>query len=316
MSILYLIIINILISSSSDNIYCLFNRNYLAMTAKIIDGKAIAEQNLNKLKQEILERENNDIRRPCLAVILVGDDPASSIYVNKKKSACENVGIKSVSHQLPTDTNQSNLNDLINTLNQDEDVDGILVQSPLPKHLDEELIIELISPNKDVDGFHPFNIGSLAIRQPRLRSCTPYGVIKMLKASNINLEGLDATIVGVSNNVGRPMALELLLEKCTITSCHSRTKDLEAKVRQADLVVVAAGKQNLVRGEWIKKGAIVVDIGINRINNKLVGDVEFEVASQNASYITPVPGGVGPMTVATLMENTLQAQKLNAIGLQ
>ncbi|MDA9093299.1 bifunctional methylenetetrahydrofolate dehydrogenase/methenyltetrahydrofolate cyclohydrolase FolD [Methylophilaceae bacterium] len=286
------------------------------MTAKIIDGKAIAEQNLNKLKQEILERENNDIRRPCLAVILVGDDPASSIYVNKKKSACENVGIKSVSHQLPTDTSQSNLNDLINTLNQDEDVDGILVQSPLPKHLDEELIIELISPNKDVDGFHPFNIGSLAIRQPRLRSCTPYGVIKMLKASNINLEGLDATIVGVSNNVGRPMALELLLEKCTITSCHSRTKDLEAKVRQADLVVVAAGKQNLVRGEWIKKGAIVVDIGINRIKNKLVGDVEFEVASQNASYITPVPGGVGPMTVATLMENTLQAQKLNAIGLQ
>ena len=286
------------------------------MTAKIIDGKAIAEQNLNKLKQEILERENNDIRRPCLAVILVGDDPASSIYVNKKKSACENVGIKSVSHQLPTDTKQSNLNDLINTLNQDEDVDGILVQSPLPKHLDEELIIELISPNKDVDGFHPFNIGSLAIRQPRLRSCTPYGVIKMLKASNINLEGLDATIVGVSNNVGRPMALELLLEKCTITSCHSRTKDLEAKVRQADLVVVAAGKQNLVRGEWVKKGAIVVDIGINRINNKLVGDVEFEVASQNASYITPVPGGVGPMTVATLMENTLQAQKLSAIGLQ
>ena len=286
------------------------------MTAKIIDGKAIAEQNLNKLKQEILERENNDIRRPCLAVILVGDDPASSIYVNKKKSACENVGIKSVSHQLPTDTNQSNLNDLINTLNQDEDVDGILVQSPLPKHLDEELIIELISPNKDVDGFHPFNIGSLAIRQPRLRSCTPYGVIKMLKASNISLEGLDATIVGVSNNVGRPMALELLLEKCTITSCHSRTKDLENKVRQADLVVAAAGRQNLVRGEWIKKGAIVVDIGINRINNKLVGDVEFEVASQFASHITPVPGGVGPMTVATLMENTLQAQKLSAIGLQ
>ena len=281
------------------------------MTAKIIDGKAIAEQNLNKLKKEIIERENEGIRPPCLAVILVGDDPASSIYVNKKKSACANVGIKSVSHQLPSDTTQPDLNDLINTLNQDKDVDGILVQSPLPKHLDEDLIIELISPNKDVDGFHPFNIGSLAIRQPRLRSCTPYGVIKMLKASNINLEGLDATIVGVSNNVGRPMALELLLEKCTITSCHSRTKDLENKVRQADLVVVAAGRQNLVRGEWIKKGAIVVDIGINRINNKLVGDVEFEVASKNASYITPVPGGVGPMTVSTLMENTLQAQKLN-----
>jgi methylenetetrahydrofolate dehydrogenase (NADP+)/methenyltetrahydrofolate cyclohydrolase len=286
------------------------------MTAKIIDGKAIAEQNLSKLKKEIFERENEGIRPPCLAVILVGDDPASSIYVNKKKSACANVGIISVSHQLPSDTTQPDLNDLINTLNQDKDVDGILVQSPLPKHLDEDLIIELISPNKDVDGFHPFNIGSLAIRQPRLRSCTPYGVIKMLKASNINLEGLDATIVGVSNNVGRPMALELLLEKCTITSCHSRTKDLENKVRQADLVVVAAGRQNLVRGEWIKKGAIVVDIGINRINNKLVGDVEFEVASQFASHITPVPGGVGPMTVATLMENTLQAQKLNDIGLQ
>jgi methylenetetrahydrofolate dehydrogenase (NADP+)/methenyltetrahydrofolate cyclohydrolase len=286
------------------------------MTAKIIDGKAIAEQNLSKLKQEILKRENEGIRPPCLAVILVGDDPASSIYVNKKKSACSNVGIKSVSHQLPTDTTQSDLNALINTLNQDKDIDGILVQSPLPKHLDEDLIIELISPNKDVDGFHPFNIGSLAIRQPRLRSCTPYGVIKMLKASNITLEGLDATIVGVSNNVGRPMALELLLEKCTITSCHSRTKDLENKVRQADLVVVAAGKQNLVRGEWIKKGAIVIDIGINRINNKLVGDVEFEVASQFASHITPVPGGVGPMTVATLMENTLQAQKLNETCLQ
>ena len=286
------------------------------MTAKIIDGNAISKENLSKLKQEILKRRNEGIRPPCLAVILVGDDPASSIYVNKKKSACDNVGIKSVSHQLPTDTSQPDLNNLINTLNQDKGVDGILVQSPLPKHLDEELIIELISPNKDVDGFHPFNIGSLAIRQPRLRSCTPYGVIKMLKASKINLEGLDATIVGVSNNVGRPMALELLLEKCTITSCHSRTKDLENKVRQADLVVVAAGRQNLVRGEWIKKGAIVVDIGINRVNNKLVGDVEFEVASQFASHITPVPGGVGPMTVATLMENTLQAQKLSAIGLQ
>ena len=286
------------------------------MTAKIIDGNAISKENLSNLKQEIQQRENDGIRPPCLAVILVGEDPASSIYVNKKKSACENVGIKSVSHHLPTDTTQSDLNDLIKTLNENEDVDGILVQSPLPKQLNEDLIIELISPNKDVDGFHPFNIGSLAIRQPRLRSCTPYGVIKMLKAAKINLEGLDATIVGVSNNVGRPMALELLLEKCTITSCHSKTKDLEGKVRQADLVVVAAGRQNLVKGEWIKQGAIVVDIGINRIDNKLVGDVEFEVASKNASYITPVPGGVGPMTVATLMENTLQAQKLNNSSLQ
>lgn len=286
------------------------------MTAKIIDGNAISKENLSNLKQEIQQRENDGIRPPCLAVILVGEDPASSIYVNKKKSACENVGIKSVSHHLPTDTTQSDLNDLIKKLNENKDVDGILVQSPLPKQLNEDLIIELISPNKDVDGFHPFNIGSLAIRQPRLRSCTPYGVIKMLKAAKINLEGLDATVVGVSNNVGRPMALELLLEKCTITSCHSKTKDLEGKVRQADLVVVAAGRQNLVKGEWIKQGAIVVDIGINRIDNKLVGDVEFEVASKNASYITPVPGGVGPMTVATLMENTLQAQKLNSSSLQ
>jgi len=286
------------------------------MTAKIIDGNAISKENLSNLKQEIQQRENDGIRPPCLAVILVGEDPASSIYVNKKKSACENVGIKSVSHHLPTDTTQSDLNDLIKKLNENKDVDGILVQSPLPKQLNEDLIIELISPNKDVDGVHPFNIGSLAIRQPRLRSCTPYGVIKMLKAAKINLEGLDATIVGVSNNVGRPMALELLLEKCTITSCHSKTKDLEGKVRQADLVVVAAGRQNLVKGEWIKQGAIVVDIGINRIDNKLVGDVEFEVASKNASYITPVPGGVGPMTVATLMENTLQAQKLNSSSLQ
>jgi len=286
------------------------------MTAKIIDGNAISKENLSNLKQEIQQRENDGIRPPCLAVILVGEDPASSIYVNKKKSACKNVGIKSVSHHLPTDTTQSDLNDLIKKLNENKDVDGILVQSPLPEQLNEDLIIELISPNKDVDGFHPFNIGSLAIRQPRLRSCTPYGVIKMLKAAKINLEGLDATIVGVSNNVGRPMALELLLEKCTITSCHSKTKDLEGKVRQADLVVVAAGRQNLVKGEWIKQGAIVVDIGINRIDNKLVGDVEFEVASKNALYITPVPGGVGPMTVATLMENTLQAQKLNSSSLQ
>ena len=274
------------------------------MVAKIIDGNAISKECLSLLKEEIQQRKNEGIRPPCLAVILVGDDPASSIYVNKKKSP------------FSSNTTQSDLNDLINTLNKNKDVDGILVQSPLPKNLNEELIIELISPNKDVDGFHPFNIGSLAIRQPRLRSCTPYGVIKMLKASDIELEGLDATIVGVSNNVGRPMALELLLEKCTITSCHSRTKNLEEKVRQADLVVVAAGKQNLVRGEWIKKGAIVIDIGINRIDNKLVGDVEFEVASKNASYITPVPGGVGPMTVSTLMENTLQAQKLNNSSLQ
>ena len=280
------------------------------MTAKIIDGKRIATELLEKIKNEISTRASNDIRNPCLAVILIGDNPASHVYVKNKKLACEKVGIKSISYDFDVSISQQELLQLVGEINSNSDIDGILIQSPLPDHIDEDIIINAIDPRKDVDGFHPFNIGLLAIRQPKLRSCTPYGVIKMLKASDINLEGLDATIVGVSNNVGRPMALELLLEKCTITSCHSRTKNLEEKVRKADLVVVAAGRQNLVKGEWIKKGAIVIDIGINRVNDKLVGDVEFEVASKNAAYITPVPGGVGPMTVATLMENTLLAQKL------
>ncbi|MBL6686110.1 MAG: bifunctional methylenetetrahydrofolate dehydrogenase/methenyltetrahydrofolate cyclohydrolase FolD [Methylophilaceae bacterium] len=280
------------------------------MVAQIIDGKQIASDLLEKIRQEILERASNGIRNPCLAVILIGDNPASHVYVKNKKLACEKVGIKSVAYDFDSSITQNELLRLVKEINSNQEIDGILIQSPLPEHIDEDVIINAIDPKKDVDGFHPFNIGLLAIRQPKLRSCTPYGVIKMLKASNINLEGLDATIVGVSNNVGRPMALELLLEKCTTTSCHSRTKNLEEKVRQADLVVVAAGRQNLVRGEWIKKGAIVIDIGINRVDNKLVGDVEFEVASKNAAYITPVPGGVGPMTVATLMENTLIAQKL------
>ena len=281
------------------------------MSAKIIDGKQIAKDLLENIRLEIIERANHGQRNPCLAVILVGDDPASEVYVKNKKIACEKVGIKSLSYDVESNISQAELLAIVNKLNADKDVDGILVQSPLPDHINEEEIIHAIHPNKDVDGFHPMNIGLLALRQPRLRSCTPYGVIKMLKATGIELKGLDATIVGVSNNVGRPMALELLLEACTITSCHSKTKDLEQKVRQADLVVVAAGRQNLVKGEWIKKDAIVIDIGINRIDGKLVGDVEFDSASKNAGYITPVPGGVGPMTVATLMENTLLAQKLS-----
>ena len=280
------------------------------MTAKIIDGKSIANDLLDTVRKLILINEKEGIRNPCLAVILIGDNPASHVYVKNKKLACEKVGIKSLAYDFDESITEQELLKLVKDINLNSEIDGILIQSPLPNHIDEDNIIKAIDPLKDVDGFHPINIGLLAIRQPQLRPCTPYGVIKMLKASNINLEGLDATIVGVSNNVGRPMALELLIEKCTITSCHSKTKDLEAKVRQADLVVVAAGRQNLVRGEWIKKGAIVIDIGINRINNKLVGDVEFNVASKNAAYITPVPGGVGPMTVATLMENTLLAQKL------
>ena len=280
------------------------------MVAQIIDGKKIANILLDEVKQEIKKRSNLGKRNPCLAVILVGTNPASHVYVKNKKLACEKVGIKSISYDFDTSITEIDLLTLIKEINSNQDIDGVLIQSPLPDHIDDNKIINAINPKKDVDGFHPFNIGLLAIRQPKLRSCTPYGVIKMLKASKINLEGLDATIVGVSNNVGRPMALELLLEKCTVTSCHSKTKDLEGKVRQADLVVVAAGRQNLVRGEWIKKDAIVIDIGINRINDKLVGDVEFDVASKKAAFITPVPGGVGPMTVATLMENTLTAQKL------
>jgi methylenetetrahydrofolate dehydrogenase (NADP+)/methenyltetrahydrofolate cyclohydrolase len=281
------------------------------MTAQLIDGKKIAGDLLLDIKKEISDRENDGIRRPCLAVILIGDNPASEVYVRNKKIACEKVGIKSISMDLKNDVSEDEVLTLVNKLNNDPEVDGILVQSPLPKQVNEDLVIDAISPLKDVDGFHPTNIGLLAIKKPRLRSCTPYGVIKMLKTLNINLAGMRATVVGASNNVGRPMALELLLENCTVTICNSKTVDLQTKVGQAELVVVAAGIKNIVMGEWIKQGAIVIDIGINRVDGKLVGDVEFSVAKDKASYITPVPGGVGPMTVATLMENTLLAQKLS-----
>lgn len=281
------------------------------MTAHIIDGKAIAENLLNSIKTNIDARISNAKRAPCLAVVLVGEDPASAIYVRNKRKACEKVGIRSISHNLAANTTESNLFALINHLNNDNTVDGILVQSPLPHHINEDKLIEHISVDKDVDGFHPYNIGRLAVRKPTLRSCTPFGVIKMLEASNINLMGLDAVIVGVSNHVGRPMALELLLAGCTITSCHRHTKNLADKVKSADLLVVAAGKAGLIQGDWIKEGAIVVDIGINRLSDgSICGDVDFNVAKERAAYITPVPGGVGPMTVATLMENTLLALEL------
>ena len=282
------------------------------MTAQIIDGKAIANDLLNNIKSKIDSRIAASKRAPCLAVILVGADPASAIYVRNKSKACEKIGIRSISHNLPASTSEADLFALIDNLNDDPSVDGILVQSPLPPQIRDEAIIERISVHKDVDGFHPYNIGRLTVRQPTLRSCTPFGVIKMLQASNIDLMGLDAVIVGVSNHVGRPMALELLLAGCTITSCHRHTKDLSHKVKGADLVVVAAGKAGLVQGDWIKKGAVVVDIGINRLSDGTIcGDVDFNAAKQHASYITPVPGGVGPMTVATLMENTLLALELS-----
>ena len=281
------------------------------MTAQIIDGKAIAENLLTSIKAKIDVRISNGKRAPCLAVVLVGADPASAIYVRNKRKACEKVGIRSISHDLPASTSEADLFALIDSINNDPTIDGILVQSPLPHHINEDKLIERISVDKDVDGFHPYNIGRLTVRQPTLRSCTPFGVIKMLQATNIDLMGLDATIVGVSNHVGRPMALELLLAGCTITSCHRHTKDLAGKVKSADLVVVAAGKAGLIQGDWIKAGAIVVDIGINRrADGTLCGDVDFNVAKEHASYITPVPGGVGPMTVATLMENTLLALEL------
>ena len=281
------------------------------MTAQIIDGKAIAENLLTDIKSKIEARITTGKRAPCLAVVLVGADPASAIYVRNKRRACEKVGIRSIAHELPASTSEADLLILIDSLNSDATVDGILVQSPFPPQIRDEAIIERIDVNKDVDGFHPYNIGRLAVRQPTLRSCTPFGVIKMLEASNIELMGLDATIVGVSNHVGRPMALELLLAGCTITSCHRHTKDLANKVKHADLIVAAAGKAGLIQGDWIKPGAIVVDIGINRLaDGKICGDVDFNAAKKRASYITPVPGGVGPMTVATLMENTLLALEL------
>ncbi len=281
------------------------------MRAHIIDGKQIASQLLESIKTQVEQRLQTGKRAPCLAVILIGDDPASAIYVRNKRLACEKTGITSVAYNLPATTSQAELITLINRLNADDETDGILVQSPLPHHIDESDILALIDPGKDVDGFHPYNIGRLAVRQPLLRSCTPYGVIKMLQASGLSLKGLDAVVVGVSNHVGRPMGLELLLAGCTVTSCHRHTKDLAAHIGRADLVVAAAGKAGLIQGEWIKPGAIVVDIGINRLpDGKITGDVDFEVASQRASHITPVPGGVGPMTVATLMENTLKALEL------
>ena len=281
------------------------------ITAKIIDGKAIAEHLLASIKTKIDIRIAAGKRAPCLVVVLVGADPASAIYVRNKRKACEKVGITSIAHDLPASTSEADLFSLIDRLNNDANIDGILVQSPLPPQISEEQLIERISVDKDVDGFHPYNIGRLAVRQPTLRSCTPFGVIKMLQAANIDLMGLDAVIIGVSNHVGRPMALELLLAGCTITSCHRHTKDLAAKVKQADLVVAAAGKPGLIKGDWIKPGAIVVDIGISRLaDGSICGDVDFNAAKARASYITPVPGGVGPMTVATLMENTLLALEL------
>lgn len=282
------------------------------MTAQLINGKAIAESLLADLKRQVEARMAAGKRAPSLAVILVGDDPASTIYVRNKRKGCETAGIQSISYDLPAATSQEELLALIDKLNQDPAIDGILVQAPLPAHIDDETVIERIHPDKDVDGFHPYNIGRLAVRMPALRSCTPYGVMTLLRSTGAELKGKHAVVVGASNHVGRPMALELLLAGCTVTVTHRFTKDLASLVRQADIVVVAVGKPGLVKGEWIQEGAIVIDVGINRLpDGKICGDVTFEDAAKRAAWITPVPGGVGPMTVATLLQNTLQAANIH-----
>ncbi len=278
------------------------------MSAKIIDGKEVATRVRTEVKIAIEERTSQEKRPPGLAVILIGGDPASQIYVGHKRKACKEVGIYSRSYDLSSATTQHELITLIETLNNDSDIDGILVQLPLPEHMDASLVIEQIHPDKDVDGFHPINLGRLALRIPSLRPCTPFGIIRLLESIGETFYGKHAVIVGASNIVGRPMMLELLLTGATVTVCHRFTKNTPELVGQADIVIVAVGKPGLVKGDWIKKGATVVDVGINRLENgKLAGDVDFEKASKRAAWITPVPGGVGPMTVAMLMQNTLTA---------
>jgi len=282
------------------------------MSAQIIDGKAVAAELKQHLKLATDKRLAAGGRQPGLAVVLIGSNPASQVYVGSKRRSCEEIGFKSVSHDLDENTTEAELLALIDQLNNDDEIDGILVQLPLPAHINTESVIEHIAPHKDVDGFHPYNIGRLAQRNPQLRPCTPKGIMTLLDSTKVDLHGLEAVVVGASNIVGRPMALELLLAGCTTTVCHRWTQDLEFHVRRADLLVVAVGKPNFIPGDWIKKGALVIDVGINRLDDgSLTGDVEFDVAKEKASWITPVPGGVGPMTVATLMENTLSAAELH-----
>lgn len=278
------------------------------MSARIIDGKQIAADLLDTIKQRVAARLSAGKRAPGLAVILVGDDPASHVYVRNKRNACEKTGVISKAIDRPANISQTELLDLIDQLNADPAIHGILVQLPLPRHIDTETVIERIDPAKDVDGFHPYNIGRLAVRIPTLRPCTPYGVKLLLDSTGEKYKGRDAVIVGASNHVGRPTGLELLLAGATVTTAHRFTANLEQHVRSADIVVVAVGKPGIVKGEWIKPGATVIDVGINRLpDGRLVGDVEFEPASKLAGWITPVPGGVGPMTVAVLLSNTADA---------
>lgn len=278
------------------------------MTARLIDGKRIAADSRSALKIEIEQRLQRGQRAPGLAVILVGDDSASKLYVNKKIQACEEIGFVSRGVFPNANISQEDLLAQVDQFNADKTIDGILVQLPLPDHIDDSAVIERIRPDKDVDGFHPYNVGRLMQRIPLLRACTPLGIVRMLEAIGEPIRGRKAVIVGASNIVGRPMAMELLRKGATTTVCHRFTRDLAAEVAEAEILVVAVGKAGLIKGEWIRPGAIVIDVGMNRNESgKLVGDVEFEAAAERASWITPVPGGVGPMTVAMLMSNTLRA---------
>ena len=282
------------------------------MAAQLIDGKKISQQRIEAVAQAVKARQEKGLHTPCLAVVLVGDDPASAVYVRNKKLACQKSGIESRSYELPSETTQDDLLKLVDELNGDPAVDGILVQLPLPAHIDSQAVLERIVPHKDVDGFHPYNVGRLVVKMPLMRPCTPKGVMTLLEAYGIDPKGKKAVIVGASNIVGRPQALELLLSRATVTICHSATQNLADEVAAADILVVGVGIPNFVKGEWVKPGAVVIDVGINRLDDgSLCGDVEFDVAKERASMITPVPGGVGPMTIATLLENTVHAASLH-----
>ncbi len=278
------------------------------MTAKIIDGKRIAEEFRREVRKGTDALQGKGRRRPGLAVVMVGNDPASAVYVRNKRRACEETGIASVAHDLPANTTEADLLALIDRLNADPAIDGILVQLPLPAHVGATAVLERIDPAKDVDGFHAYNVGRLAQGTPVLRPCTPYGMILMLEREGLEVRGKNAVIVGRSNIVGRPMALELLIKAATVTVCHSQTRDLARHVGEAEILVAAIGKPQFVPGSWIRPGAIVLDVGINRLpDGKLVGDVQYAEAAERAGWITPVPGGVGPMTIAALMKNTLES---------
>ncbi|MDX8397700.1 MAG: bifunctional methylenetetrahydrofolate dehydrogenase/methenyltetrahydrofolate cyclohydrolase FolD [Mariprofundaceae bacterium] len=279
-------------------------------SAQILDGKALAQRMRTAMHDESTDLLAKHGRKPGLAVILIGSDPASHVYVKNKKIGCEKAGISSFSYELDANTTQQHLLGLISELNADPKIDGILVQLPVPAHINPEPILQAIDPSKDVDGFHPYNIGCLTVRQPALRSCTPYGCMKLLEETGQDLHGKEAVVVGASNIVGRPMAMELLLAGATVTVCHRFTKDLQSHIERADIVIAAAGKQGLIQGQWIKKGATVIDVGIHRLENgSLTGDVDFSEASKHAAWITPVPGGVGPMTITMLLSNTIEAFK-------